>query len=429
MKYVIIGNGPAGITAAEKLKKLDSKSEVIILSSENYPAYSKCLLPDFLSGEIPDGRMYYRDKDFYNERGIDIQYGQKVTDIDFRSKTLTTQSILDSSPNAVIIPYDKLLIATGSTPILPRVEGIENINYYFLSTFDEAKKIQADSENARKVIIVGGGYVGLEAAFSLYKNGREVTVIERLPRIVQNQLDEKAASIMQNSIEEEGIRLILGASVVKVEKTALSPLTNLFKGNSASIVTLDDGRKLKADMIIMSVGSKPNLDFVTNKALKINRGIVVDRFLETSVKDVFAAGDVVESIDAVTGECRLSPIWPNAVIQGEYAAYNMAGEQKEFPNQLSSQNASEFREIPMVAMGVTESSDPRAEIYMDNRPVDKIYRKLVILDDVIIGMIFLGDIRNSGVINSLIKNRTNVGKIKSNLLNPNFGYSEVATII
>lgn len=426
MKYLIIGNGAAGVAAAEKIRKLDGTGEITILSSEKYAVYSKCLLPDFLSGQVSEDRMFIRDKDFYENKNIKIYHNHKVLSINFELKHVATDNTDNFSETGSIFTYDKLLIASGSTQILPPIEGLEYSNAYFLGTLDEAKRIIEDSRDARRILIIGAGFVGLEAAFNLYKNGKEVTIIEKAPRILQYQLDERASRVIQDFVEEEGMRLILNSSVSEVSSSIYSNIVKLFTGSNTKSVVLEDGRRFKADMIIVSVGSKPNLDFVKNSGLNIKRGIVVDRHMQTSVENVYAAGDIVESIDAVTEIMSLSPIWPNAVIQGEVAGSNMAGKQQELNNLISMQNASEFREIPMISMGITSFEDNTYEEYVDYRPVDLVYRKLVIKDDIIVGMIFLGDIKNAGVIGALMKQKLNVGKIKNNILNPNFGYSEVS---
>lgn len=428
MKYVIIGNGAAGIAAAEKIRKLDGTGEITVLSSEKYAVYSKCLLPDFLSGQVSEYRMFIRDKDFYEKKNIKVHYNHKVLNVDFKLKHVTTGNADNFCETGSIFTYDKLLIATGSTQILPPIRGLNSSNTYFLSTLDEAKRIIEDSRAARRVLIIGAGFVGLEAASNLYKSGKEVTVIEKTERLLQNQLDKRAAQVIQNSLEEEGIRLILSASVAEVSTSVYSNIVKLFTGNNTKSVVLEDGRRFKADMIIVSTGSRPNLDFIKASGLNINRGIVVDKYMQTSEKDVYAAGDVVESIDAVTGKMSLSPIWPNAVIQGEIAGCNMAGSRQEFSSLISMQNAVEFREIPMISMGITSPDGPGYEEYIEYRPVETIYRKLVIKDDIVVGMIFLGDIKNAGVIGAIMKNKINVGKIKNNMLNPNFGYSEVSLL-
>ncbi|MCX7749309.1 MAG: FAD-dependent oxidoreductase [Clostridia bacterium] len=429
MKYLIIGNGAAGIAAAAKIRKLDKTGEITILSSESYPVYSKCLLPDFLSGEISEDRMFIREKDFYTKKNITVYYNHKVIDIDFRLKHVITDCSDNFSETGSIFTYDKLLIASGSTQILPPIKGLEYGNAYFLSTLDDAKRIIEDSKDARKILIIGAGFVGLEAALNLYKKGKEVTVIEKAPRILPGQLDEKASKMIENTLTEEGIRLALNSAVSEVTSSIYSNIVKLFTGNHTKSVVLDDGRRFKADMIIVAAGSKPNLDFIDKDLLKINKGILVDRTMQSSVKDVYAAGDVVESIDAVTGVNSLSPIWPNAVIQGEVAGSNMAGIKRDFDHLISMQNASEFREIPMIAMGITAPDGQEYEEYLDHRPTDMVYRKLVIKDDVVVGMIFLGDIKNAGVIGALMKQKINVGKIKRNMLNSNFGYSEVSILL
>jgi NAD(P)H-nitrite reductase large subunit len=426
MKYVIIGNGAAGIAAAEKIRKLDYAGEIFILSSEKYNVYSKCLLADFLSGQISEERMFIRNLDFYEKNKFKIYYEHRVASIDFKSKHVLAQNLSSRGKSVIPFQYDKLLIATGSAQILPPIEGLTSSNSYFLSTLDEAKKIINDSKDARRVLIIGGGFVGLEAAFNLYKQGKEVTIVERFPRVLQEQLDEKASSIIQNFVEEEGIRLVLNATVKEISSSFYSDIINIFTGNRSKTVVLSDGRKLKADLIILATGSKPNLDFIKNSNLKINRGIIVDPKMQTSIKDVYAAGDVVETTDAVTGNVSLSPIWPNAVIQGEIAASNMVGCNKDFDNLISMQNASEFREIPMISMGITSGDTADYEVFIDYRPVEMIYRKLVVKDNIIIGMIFLGDIKNAGVIGSLMKQKINVCNFKNNMLNSNFGYSEVS---
>lgn len=425
MKYLIIGNGAAGIAAAEKIRKLEYSGEIIILTSEKYDVYSKCLLPDFLSGRISEENMFIREKDFYEKNNFKIYYQRKVVSIDFKSKRVIAQNTGSYRGNRSAFQYDKLLIATGNTQAVPPIKGLTSSNSYFLSTLSEAKKINADVKDARRILIIGGGFVGLEAAFNLYKQGKEVTIVEKSRRVLEGQLDEKASGIIQNFTEEEGIRLILNATVKEIASSTYSSIVRLITGDHSKVVVLSDERKLKADIIIVATGALPNLDFVKDSGLKINRGIVVDKKMQTSIKDVYAAGDVVETIDAVTHNLSLSPIWPNAVIQGEVAGSNMVGHNRDLENLISMQNASEFREIPMISMGLTSPDITDCEVFIDYRPTEMIYRKLIVKDNVLIGMIFLGDIKNAGVIGALMKEKTNVKSFKNNMLNPNFGYAEV----
>ena len=425
-KYLIIGNGAAGVAAAERIRGLDRAGEITILSAEGQAVYSRCLLPDFISGQLPAERMYIRQRDFYEKKRIGLQLDQRAVEIDPQRKQVITAGAQRPGEEGAVFNYDKLLIATGSVPILPPIAGLDPSRAHFLATFADAERIIADAKTARRIVVIGAGFVGLETAANLYKLGKEVTVIERMPRVLYGQLDEKAAQIIRHSFEAEGIRLALGAGVAAVSTALSSRLMKLMTGTDVKSVVLDDGRQFNAEMIVVAAGSRPNLDFVRDTSVTIRRGIVVDQQMRTAVEDIYAAGDVVESIDAVTGEASLSPIWPNAVLQGEVAAYNMTGVPRTLPELISMQNVTEFREVPLMSMGIVDPPDSGYEVLCDYRPAEGIYRKLVLKDDRVVGMIFLGDIHNSGVIGALIKNRTPVGKIKANMLNRNFGYSEVA---
>lgn len=429
MDYVIIGNGAAGVAAAEKLAKLDTEGHIILLTAEWYSVYSKCLLPDLLGGQIGEDRLYIRDADFYRKHNIRIYHHHKVVRVDFDKKCVTTEHTDESGRERTVFHYDRLLIATGSTPTVPKIKGLDTVPYHTLATLDDARRIKNEAKSARKVTIIGAGFVGLEIAFSLYKDGREVTIIEKAPRVLPAQLDDTTARMLKEALEEEGIRVFLAAHVDEIRAGGWSGLLRVLASGKQKHLILSDGRTLKSDMVIVATGSRPNLDFLRHTRLRINRGIPVDSCMRTSIPDVFAAGDVAETVDAVTGHSATSPIWPNAVIQGEVAAYNMAGVPTELTELISMQNASEFREIPMISMGIVDPRGSEYEVLCDYRPSDGVYRKLVLKNDIVVGMIFLGDIRNSGVIGALMKQRTNVGKIKSNMLNPNFGYSEVAALI
>lgn len=425
MKYVIIGNGPAGVSAAVAIRNTDKKGDITIISADQYDLYSKCMLPDFLSGAISEEQLFVRNPDFYEKNNIHMQRSLVVTEVDVQNKTVKT---VDGSKKQVSVTYDKLLIATGNKQSLPPVPGLKDSKMYFLGTLSDAKNLLAGVQKAEEVVVIGAGYVGLEVACSLNRLGKKVTVVERLPVIVGGQLDEHASKILKDSIEDCGVRLILGIGVTGVSQQS-SWTTKLFNTKKKQVITLSDHQEITADVIVVAAGSSPNLAFIKDSGIKSNRGIPVDSYMQTSQKDVYAAGDVVESIDAVTGNLTLSPIWPNAVIQGSIAGSNMAGSSKKFDPQISMKNASEFREVPLISMGMSSATGPDFEEYVDDRSSEGIYRKLVIKEDVVVGLIFLGDIQNAGVISALMKNKVNISKFKSNILSPSFGYSEVSKLV
>lgn len=425
MKYVIIGNGPAGVAAAASIRTTDKKGTITIISAEEYDTYSKCLLPDFLSGSISEQQLFFKNHDFYDKNKIQLLRGQTVTEVVLQDKSV---KMFDSAKKESSISYDKLLIASGNKQSLPPIPGLKESNMYFLGSLKDAKKLLAGVQKAQEIVVIGAGYVGLEVACSLNRLGKKVTVIERLPAIVGGQLDDRSSKVLKDGIEEDGVRLLLGTGVTGVSHNN-NWATRFFGMKKRQIIALSNHQEIVADVIVVAAGSSPNIAFLSNAGIKSNRGILVDRYMQTSLKDVYAAGDIVEAIDAVSGNSTLSPIWPNAVIQGSVAGSNMAGCSTKFEAQISMQNASEFREIPLISMGLSSADGPDYEEFVDDRASERIYRKLIIKDDKVVGMIFLGDIHNAGVISALMKNKVNISKFKSNILSPSFAYSEVSELV
>jgi NAD(P)H-nitrite reductase large subunit len=429
MNYVIIGNGAAGVSAAENLRKLDVTGTITMITAEPYQAYSKCLLSDYLAKDDAgrdseeNGHLYFKDNDFYTRSRIQILFKHRVNDIDFHRKVIKILDLTHPGAKDSELSYDRLLIATGSKPVMTSIKGYQRANPYYLNTLDDAKRIVKAIAGSREAVIVGAGFVGLEVAFNLRKRGLKVTLIDKANRILPAQLDEIAAKMITQALESEGIKVCLGAGITEVVLHRGILWRNRVKG-----VVLENGNTIGTDMLVIAAGSVPNLDFITPGKLEVGRGIIVNRQMMTSVPDVYAAGDVAQFTDVVTGESMPTPIWPNAVIEGEYAAYNMAGLRRELDQLIGMQNAAEFREIPLVSMGLVDAAGPKVETLIDFRSARGIYRKIVLRDNRIIGMIFLGDISQSGVIGALIKNQTPVGHLKANLLAPGFGYSMVAGV-
>ncbi|HHX50099.1 MAG TPA: NAD(P)/FAD-dependent oxidoreductase, partial [Clostridia bacterium] len=286
---------------------------------------------------------------------------------------------------------------------------------------DDAREIKETARRSRRAIVVGGGFVGLEAAYALYRWGLEVTVIEKQPQILPEQFDARAAAILQNDMQAEGLRIITGNGISEI--IGPSRWLRLFGKNGKGVI-LDSGERLKAELVVLATGTRPNTFLADQAGVSINQGIIVNSFLKTSVPDVYAAGDVVETIDAVSGKVGLSPIWPNAVVQGRIAGLNMVGKHRLYSRQIGMQNAVEFREVPAMVIGLTQVPLDGEElvVYQPNR---SFYKKLVLRDDVLLGMILVGDVSQAGVYAALIKNKISIKPFKHYLLNNDFGYSSI----
>ncbi|HHX73769.1 MAG TPA: FAD-dependent oxidoreductase, partial [Firmicutes bacterium] len=214
MRHVIIGNSAAGVTAAETLRGLQPDAEITVISDEIEHAYSRCLLPDYLSGQRPEATLCIRDSNFYARNKINTLFGRKAEKVDAAAQ----QVILEDGRE---IPYDRLLVATGASSFIPPISGLEHVEAYGLRTLADARKILAAAENARRVVVVGGGFVGLEAAYGLRRRGLEVTVVEMAPQILSLQFDEQAAAILAADLLADGINLITGTGVKAVEEPSL----------------------------------------------------------------------------------------------------------------------------------------------------------------------------------------------------------------
>lgn len=412
MRHVIIGNSAAGVSAAEAIRRICPGSKITIISEEDYPAYSRCLLPNFLAGDIGGENLAIRSGNFYSKNSIETKLGKRATAIDTDKRRV----VLEDGES---VPYDRLLIAIGSVTTFPPLEGMDSPGVFGLRTLEDARKILKAAGTARRAVVVGAGLVGLEAAYALYRRGLEVTVVEKAPRIVPQQFDPTASRVLMKNMESEGIRIILNTGIKGIVGT---PLWKRLFGGKGKGVVLEDGSKLKCELVVVATGARPNTDIVKDTGIRVNRGIVVDDYMRTSVPDIYAAGDVAETVDIATGQRSVTPIWPNAMVQGKNAGYNMAGCPRKYSALIGMQNAVEFREVPAIAAGVTCADPGEYEILTDYRPEQNIYKKLVIKDNVLKGLILVGDISCAGILTALIRKKSDISGFKHQIFLEDFGY-------
>jgi NAD(P)H-nitrite reductase large subunit len=403
MEYVIIGNSAAAIGAVEGIRKVDADNPITIIAAEPYHTYSRPLISYYLAGKVSEDKMYYRPRDYYEKYGVNFRGGVAASGIDVEQKKVI---LADGTE----VSYDKLLIATGGKPFIPPMEGLNKEHIYTFQKWDDVKAIGQVARIGKKAVIIGAGLIGMKAAEALYYAGVDVTVVELANRVLSSILDEKAASIVQDVMEEHGIKFVLNTTVSRI-----------LGDKAVTGVLLANGEELECDFLIVAIGVIPNTDPVKNTPVRVNRGILVDEKMATSVPDVYAAGDVTEGRDAILQVDRVIPILPNAYKQGEVAGQNMAGADVNFSGGFA-MNAIGFFGFPMTTAGILAAQGPEYEEVIVSHPRDRVYRKLVLKDDHIVGYIALKEINRIGMLTSLISDKITVKPFKDKLMKKDFGY-------
>jgi NAD(P)H-nitrite reductase large subunit len=407
-KYVIIGGSAGGIGAVEAIREVDSVGEIVVISNEPVPQYSRPMISEYVSREATLDTMKYRKDEFWKDNKVKTLTGKTATKIDFAKK----QVILDDGKETV--SYDKLLIATGGKPFVPRMEGGDKEGVFTFIALSSAEAIEAKAEQIKCAIVIGGGLIGVSASEALVKRGIKVTLVELKESILNLILDKTASDIAEKVLTEAGVTVITGQTVQRI-------LGRKDKPDSVGGVVMTDGTEIPCDLVVVAIGVIPRIDLVKDTSVKINRGIVVDRTMQTSVSDVFACGDVAEAYDFLIDQKRLLPLWPLAHLGGRVAGYNMAGKKAEYEGGTVMSSLKYFG-LPVIAVGtVNPENHDDYEVLVELKPEKTIYKKILLKDGKIVGFIFLGDIETAGIFFRLLKNHVDVSKIKDALLLEDFG--------
>ncbi|MBA7613489.1 NADH-dependent phenylglyoxylate dehydrogenase subunit epsilon [subsurface metagenome] len=409
IKYLIIGNSAGGIGAAEAIREVDGGGALTIISDEPYPAYSRPLISEHLSEGRPLERMLYRLPDFYEKNKIGTIFGERVAQVDFSGHSLELES-------GRKLAWQKLLLATGGAPIVPKMEGIELKGVFTFTRLDDVRAIDQflnQHQGKTQALVIGGGLIGVSATEALVKRGVGVTIVEMKDWILNTILDEEAAALEEKALTEAGVDIITGHTVAKLNKNS---------SGEVSGANLDDGWSLACDMVVVAIGVTPRLELMADSRIKTKRGIVVDRRMKTSIADVYACGDVAEAYDFVYGENRVTPVWPNAYVGGRIAGQNMAGGKAEYQGGTA-MNALKYFGVNIVSAGMVTPPDKSYEVI--SRRDNDIYKKVIIKDGLVVGLVFAGDIEKSGIIYNLMKDKVNVEAFKDALVADDFGLASL----
>ncbi len=382
MEYVIIGNSTAAVAAAEAIRAKDAAGGITMISDEKHHTYGRPLISYYLLGRTDRERMKYRPSDFYAKNGIRTLFGVRAERIDAADKKVCLS-------DGRKIAYDKLLVAAGSRPFVPPMEGIESVPCKFnFMTLDDALALEKVLSPEKRVLIVGAGLIGLKCLEGIAGRVKKVFVADMADRILPSILDGYGASLIQKKLERHGAEFFLSDSVQE------------FDGNTAH---LKSGKVLEFDILVIAVGVRANVELVQDAGGKVGRGILTDDRQETSLKDVYAAGDCTESYDITTKTCRILALLPNAQFQGACAGTNMAGGEAHFANAA-----------PMNAIGFFGSHVLTAGSYFGETYEEKkgdTYKKLFYSDNRLNGFILVDIPERAGIYTSLIRNRTPLDEV------------------
>jgi len=396
MRHIIVGGGIAAFTAMKAILHHDPMAHLNVISEEKPGFYYRPMTPLVIKGDKD------RDDILHEEDGkhdINLVHDRAVS-VDVRGKEVRVKG-------GQVFPFDRLLIATGSSPVVPDIPGLVADNVFFLRTLDDAKKMREAAKKAKSAVVLGAGFVGIKMATILNDLGLAVTMVEKLDQILSPRLDREASSIVEQKLAARNIRIITGDAAAR-----FSP--------DHRQVMLQSGSVIEADLICVAVGVKPNIDWLADSGLAFDKALVVDDRMRTNIDAIFGAGDVVQTIDFITGKPIVSALWTNAVDMGKVAGMNMAGAKASYPGALAVFNAAEIEGLPMISVGDIRDEEADYEVHAYRN--GDIYRKLIFKQEVLTGAIFIGDLRQAGIYAALIRNRTSLGGIKAKVIDHRVSY-------
>jgi len=396
MHHVVIGAGPAGVTACETLRKLDSGARISLIGDEPEPPYSRMAIPYYLIDKIDEGGTYLRRESEYYER-LRIEVSRA------RVSAVNSDSHHLDLDDGSALNYDRLLVATGSSPILPPIPGIESDGVLPCWNLADARRIHARAIPDSKVVLLGAGFIGCIILEALAERGVDLTVVEPMDRMVPRMLNQTAGGLLKRWCEQKGVSVLTEAKA-----------TGIHPGKPLG-VELDDGRNLKADLVIRATGVHPNVDFLEGSGIDIDQGLLVSECLQTSADNVFAAGDVCQGLDMSTGRFHVQAIQPTAVEHGRVAAHNMVSDCRISHSGNLNMNVLDTLGLVSSSFGLWHGADGgESAERLDAERVR--YLNLQFQDDRLVGASSLGLTEHVGVLRGLIQSGKGLGVWKERLL-------------
>ncbi|MDO4182128.1 MAG: FAD-dependent oxidoreductase [Coriobacteriia bacterium] len=409
--YLIIGNSAAGVNAAQHIRKVDAQGSVLMLSKEPYPAYGTPLISYMIEGKTTEDKVWFKDPEFYTRNNLQTLFGPEYEAVKLRSADHEVDL-----KNGETVAYGKVLLACGSVPFTPPFKGYNaQENTHNFMTLDDAKEAWADVEAATAaahaqgreshVVVIGGGLIGLKAAEALSHHADHIDVYELAPRILPAVLDAQGASVLQKMLEAHGVMCHPGLSADEF----------FSEGNRITKAHINDGTTVDVDVLMLCVGVRPNSALAVEDGAEQGRGLIVGTDMQTTLPDVYAAGDLVQITDSLDGAQRPLALWPIALEHGQIAGYNMAcaPNAPQFEGSFAI-NAVDFYEASLLTSGLinpAEDSGCEQQIFCEGNQ----YVKIVTRGDYLVGYILLNRPEQAGIYSSIIRNQVPLSSFQGDI--------------
>jgi nitrite reductase (NADH) large subunit len=394
-KYVIVGGGAAGIEAAKTIRSHNKTAKIWLFSEEAHPFYSRIHLSTFISDNTEIESITINPEGWYQDQEINFKPGIRISDINNTKREIRTH-------NNEIYAYDKLILATGAEPSLPPVPGVNKKKIYSLRSLDDALEIRKNLPSVKKAVVVGGGILGIEVAAGLIKRGIQTHIIEALPYLMNQQLDEDGAGVLKKILTDRGLKIHLSQKVQK------------FSGDSqVEQVLLESNDQIPTDMVILTTGVNPRIDWLKDTGLNTNRGISVNNYMETNLEDIYAAGDIAEFQGQFYG------IWPAAVDQGITAGLNATGIKTEYQG-TTPLHILKVAGLEMTSIGQKHAEQPEDQEIIHRHEDKSTYAKLIHNNEILKGSITLGIPGIGFRLERLIKNKNPISELLADFQKENW---------
>ena len=404
-KYLIIGNGIAGITAAETIRSLDSQGGITMIAAEEHLPYSRPLISMVLEGSLAADRLAIRDQGWYQRLGIEPLIGHKVVELDPAAGQVLTD-------RGTRVPYERLLIASGADPRPAKAANHDLPGVFCMRDQSQVQGMLALLPQVESALVLGGGLVGFKAAYGLLHQGKKVTMLIRSSHPLTMQVDDQAGALIRRELEENGLEVRVGVEAVAFEGAG-----------RVQRAQLSDGASLDCQLVVVGKGVTPAAGFAPADSVQMDLGILVDQHQATTVAGIFAAGDVAQGRDLAHGQTRVNAIWPVAVEQGRVAGANMAGRPVRYPGSVG-RNMLRIFGLDVMTGGMIQPPEGNGyQVLKRFDPRRKLYRKLVLEDGVLKGITLLGQVEQGGVLLALLQRGQPLAVDPSRLLDPGFNYA------